>query len=110
MPHFSVPTSDPALKESSIVSIEHFAEKLNRLKEIRDRLGKQNAFDVAIGAPFRPKTTTRSDAEKFVENARQLEAHGVTWIWTPLLAPSRAAFLENVAWFGEEIIAAFKEN
>jgi probable F420-dependent oxidoreductase len=107
MPYFSVPTNDPTVKASSIVSMEHFAEKLERLKELRDKQGRQSPFDVAVGSPVRPKATTRSEAEKFVETARQLAAHGATWMWTPLQSPSRAAFLESVAWFGEEVIAQF---
>jgi probable F420-dependent oxidoreductase len=108
MPYFTVPTNDPTVRQSSIVSVEHFAEKLNRLKQLRDSLGKHHPFDVAVGSPFRPKTPTRSDAEQLIEIALRLQAHGVSWMWTPLPSPSRAAFLENVAWFGEEIVAAFK--
>jgi hypothetical protein len=107
MPYFSLPTNDPTVKQSSIVSMDQFTEKLDRMQELRSRLGRQGPFEVAVGSPFRPKTSTRVDADRFLEGARELEARGATWTWTKLVAPSRAAFLENVAWFGEEIIARF---
>ena len=108
IPHFSVPTNDPVVMQSSMVSFEDFAKKINWLKEARGRMGRSDAFDIAPGSLFRPKTTTRSDAEQFLEGVRNVEACGANWIWTPLPAPSRAAYLENVAWFGEEVITAFK--
>jgi probable F420-dependent oxidoreductase len=107
MPYFSVPTNDPTVRQSSIVSMDDFSEKLERLRRLRERAGKTSTFDVAVGSPFRPKSKTRSDAERFLAGARELESRGATWMWTPLVAPSRAGFLENVAWFGEEIISKF---
>jgi probable F420-dependent oxidoreductase len=108
MPHFIVPTNDPTVKRSSIVSLAHFAEKAKQLRELRDKLGKSAAFDFAVRPPFRFQTTTRSDADQFLQEVSELESYGVNWIWTRVPAPSRAAYLENVAWFGEEIIASFK--
>jgi probable F420-dependent oxidoreductase len=107
MPYFSLPTNDPTVRQSSIVSMDHFTEKLERLQELRARLGRRGTFEVAVGSPFRPKAPTRVDADRFLDGARELAARGATWMWTPLLAPSRAAFLENVAWFGEDIISRF---
>jgi probable F420-dependent oxidoreductase len=108
IPYFTVPTNDPVVMQSSVVSMQQFAEKIARIQESRDKLGISTPFDIAPGSPFRPKTTTRSDAEQFLDAARQVASRGANWIWTPLPAPSRAGFLENVAWFGEEVIAAFE--
>jgi probable F420-dependent oxidoreductase len=105
IPHFSVPTNDPVVMRSAMASMEQFTEKLDRIQQTRAKLGKSGAFDVAPGAPFRPKTTTPSDAGRFVEQTHEIESRGATWIWTTLPAPSRAAFLDNVAWYGEEIVA-----
>jgi alkanesulfonate monooxygenase SsuD/methylene tetrahydromethanopterin reductase-like flavin-dependent oxidoreductase (luciferase family) len=105
MPHFSVPTNDPVVKQSSVVSMEHLAEKLRRLHELRAEQGRTGQFDIAVGSPFKPRTATSADAQKFIEGAQELASHGITWMWTSLPAPSRSAFLENVAWFGEEVIA-----
>jgi probable F420-dependent oxidoreductase len=106
IPYFSVPTNDPDVARSSVVSMDQFRAKIAHVQEVRATLGKSGPFDIAPGAPFRPKTTTRSDAERFIETVRELESCGANWIWTPLPAPSRAGYLESLAWFGEEVIAA----
>jgi hypothetical protein len=72
---------------SSVVSMAHFVEKATQLRELRDKLGKSTPLDIAV---------------------RLLQSYGVNWIWTRVSAPSKAAHLENVAWFGEEIIASFR--
>lgn len=107
LPFFSVPTNDPAVKASAVVSMEHFSEKVARLKALREELGKSDPFDIAVGPPFRVQGATRADAERFLEQAHELADRGASWIWTRVPSPSRAAYLENVAWFGEEIISSF---
>jgi probable F420-dependent oxidoreductase len=108
MPHFSVPTNNPITKASSIETVDDFAKKLDRVMEIRAKLQKSSPFEVSVGAPSRPATMNRQDADKFLEVCRQLKARGATSIWTPLPAPSRAGYIEWVGWFAEEIIAKFK--
>jgi probable F420-dependent oxidoreductase len=110
IPHFSVPTNDPVVMQSSMVSMEDFARRVDQLQQMRAKFNRTGSFDIAPGSLFRPKSTSRSDAEQFIEVARKLEALGATWIWTPLPAPSRAAYLENVAWYGEEVIAAYRRG
>lgn len=107
IPYFSVPTNDPVVMSSSLVSLDHFAEKIARIRELRERFGQHGPFDIAPGSPFRPVTTTASDAERFIEAAKNVEERGANWIWTPLPASSRAEFIDKVAWFGEEVISAY---
>jgi probable F420-dependent oxidoreductase len=108
MPHFSHPTNDPVVKASSVVSMEHFGEKVARLKEMRVKFGKAPDCALAVGAPVRPKTTTPKDVDIFLENTRKLQSYGVNYQWTTLPAASETQYLEAVAWFGEEIISKFK--
>ena len=107
IPYFSVPTNDPTVAASSITSYEQYAGMIARIHEMRAELGKTGPFSISTGSPFRPKTTTPEDAERLLECAHQLHLHGATSMWTPLPAPSRAAFIENVAWYGEEVVAKF---
>jgi Luciferase-like monooxygenase len=109
-PYFGDHASALSTKHSALGSIRQFGEKMMRLKEMRDEMGRSNAFDVAVGSPFRPQSTSRSDTDRFIETARQLGSLGANWVWLPLPAPSRAAYLEMVAWFGEEIIATFDQH
>jgi probable F420-dependent oxidoreductase len=104
MPHFSHATNDPIVKASSVVSMEHFGEKVARLKELRAKMGKTPECDLSVGAPYRPKTTTQKDVDIFLENTVKLQSYGVNYQWTTLPAASESQFLEAVAWFGEEVI------
>jgi probable F420-dependent oxidoreductase len=108
IPHFVGPTEDPIVRRSSVVSMDHFAEKIDRLKELRASLGRTGPFDIAPGSPFRPKSTTAADAERLLQDAHDVAARGATWMWTTLPAPSVAGYLESIAWYGEEVIARFR--
>jgi probable F420-dependent oxidoreductase len=110
IPYFSVPTNDPVVMRSSLVSMKQFANRIEELKAGRERLGRTGAFDIAPGSPFRPKTTQSRDAAQLLEAARQVESCGANWIWTPLPAPSLAAFLDNLAWFGSEVISVYGQS
>jgi probable F420-dependent oxidoreductase len=105
IPYFSVPTNDPVVMRSSLVSMTQFATRIGELKAMREKLGRTGPFDIAPGSPFRPKSTHPTDAEQLRDAARQVKSCGANWIWTPLPAPSRASFIENLAWFGGEVIA-----
>jgi probable F420-dependent oxidoreductase len=106
-PYFSTHASGLDAQHASMESMEQFVEKLARVRQLREQYGLSGDFDIAVGSPFRPKGTTRAEADQFIETGRKLQANGATWIWLPLSAPSRAAYLEKVAWFGEDIIARF---
>ena len=110
IPYFSVPTNDPTVAASSITSYEQYAERIAKLRDLRAHFGQTGPFDISTGSPFRPKTTTRDDADRLIECAHKVAAHGATSMWTPLPAPSRAAFIENVAWYGEEVIARYAKE
>lgn len=106
-PYFTVPTNDPEVMRSAVVSFDHFSQKARRLKEMREELGRAGPFDLAVAPPFRPKETTRAAADRFVEEVERLAQDGVSWIWTSLPAPSLEAYLDFARWFGEDIIARF---
>jgi probable F420-dependent oxidoreductase len=108
LPHFVGPTQDEVVRRSSVVSMDHFSEKIARLKELRAELGRTGPFDIAPGSPFRPKSTTPADAEKLLGEAHELAERGTTFMWTTLPAPSVEGFKESLAWYGQEIIGKFK--
>ena len=105
VPYFLMPTNDPTIRKSAVVSMDHFGEKVARLHELRDGMGRTAPFDLSVCPPFRPQTPTAENARRFLDEVAELEAHGVNWIWASLPAPSLEAYLDMVAWFGSEIIA-----
>jgi probable F420-dependent oxidoreductase len=106
-PYFSDHASNMDSSQSALGSMEQLSAKVQRIQQLREQMGESGPFDIAVGSPFRPASTSRSDTEQFIETARKLQSHGANWIWLPLPAPSRAAYLETVAWFGEEIVSTF---
>ena len=110
LPYFTVPTSDPIVLRSAVVSMEHFGEKVRRLRELREMHGRQGPFDLVVAPPSRPREATRAHAQQFLEEVHALKAFGVNWIWTSLAAPDLETYLERVQWFGEEVIAEYRKS
>lgn len=110
VPYFSVPSNDPVVKKSAVVSMDHFGEKVRRLHALREEYGRSGAFDLSVAPPFRPQEASPANARRFLEEVAELESHGVNWIWTSLPGPSLDAYLDMVSWFGEEIISQFNKS
>jgi len=106
-PYFTVPTNDPEVMKSAVVSLDHFSQKAKRLSELREEFGRTGPFDLAVAPPFRPKDARHDSAERFIEEVEYLAQDGVNWIWTSLPAPSLEGYLDFVRWFGEEVVAKF---
>lgn len=106
-PFFSVPTNDPDVMRSSVVSLEHFGEKIARLRSLRSKMGRSGPFDISVAPSFRPAEANASNAERFLEEVSQLEEQGANWIWTSLPSSTLEKYLELVEWFGKDIIAKY---
>ena len=95
---------------ASIESIDDLAAGIRELRALADERGRREALDVN----FVPFGTSMGgaipDADAFCEQLQKLEANGVTWISMGLPSPSRAAYCENAARFGAEIIARLRRR
>jgi probable F420-dependent oxidoreductase len=109
VPYFVVPTNSPDVRRSAVVDMEHFGEKLGKLRARREELGRTGPFDLAVAPPFRPKEANRANAGKFLGEVAQLAEHGVNWIWTSIPAPSLEAYCDMVRWFGEDVVRAWEK-
>lgn len=110
VPYFTVPTNSPDVRRSAVVDMDHFGEKLARLSERREELGRTGPFDLSVAPPFRPKEASSANARRFLGEVEQLAGHGVNWIWTSLPAPSLEEYLDFVRWFGEEVVQAWEKT
>lgn len=110
VPYFSVPTNDPVVRKSAVVSMAHFGEKAARLASLREEQGRTGHFDIAVAPPFRPKEASEANARRFLDEVHQLVEYGATWIWTSLAAASFEAYLDIVTWFGEDIVACYAKR
>jgi probable F420-dependent oxidoreductase len=107
-PFFAAPTMTAANQESGIHTVEQLGENITQLIEMRAELGRIGPFDVAIGSRAKLDFKTRETADKYIESVHELAAVGVTWVMIEAPHPSRQAYVENVQWFGEEVIARLK--
>jgi hypothetical protein len=105
-----VPTNDPTVRRSAVVSIEHFAQKAARLRDLRAKLGRTGPFDMAVAPAFRPRQPDRASADQFLDEVHQLADLGVNWIWTSFPGVGTAGYTDLVAWFGQEVIARFHKE
>ncbi len=104
-PFFAAPTMTAANQESGIHSVEQLGEEIKRVHEMRATAGRTGPYDVAIGARAKLVCGSSESADKYCDAVRDIAAAGVTWAMVELPHPSRAAWLENVQWFGENVIA-----
>lgn len=104
-PFFAAPTMTKANQESGIHSVAQLGENIDKLQQMRAKLGRTGLFDVAIGARAGLDYKSRQSADKYLVAVAELAEVGVTWVMIDPPHPSRERYIENVQWFGEEIIS-----
>jgi len=104
-PFFAAPTMTKANQESGIHSVAQLGENIVKLQEMRAALGKTSTFDIAIGAQAKLDYTSRASADQYLDAVNELAEVGVTWVMVEPPHPSRQGFIDNVQWFGDEVIA-----
>ena len=102
-PVFAAPGMSELNRASGIQSVAHLGEKLARLQDLRAKFGRTGPFDVAIGPQARLRYHKPGGAAEYLDALGQLAEVGVTWAMVEPPHPSREAYLDNVAWFAEEV-------
>lgn len=104
-PFYSAPNQSASNRANAVTSIEQFAEKIDRVKELRAKLGKTTPFDFSIGPRARLDFGKTGGGDAFLEELRDLAAVGMTWASLDLPHRSRQEYIENIQWLGEEVVA-----
>lgn len=104
-PFFAGPTMSQLNRDTGIHSVEELAGKIEMLQTLRHELGKEGSLDIAIGPRTRLHYGKVGGGEGFLEEIRALAEIGVTWAMVDPPRASRQNYIENVQWFGEEVIA-----
>ena len=107
-PFFAAPTMTAANQESGIHTVEQLGENIKRVHDMRATHGLTGPFDVAIGSKTKLKIGDKDSAAQYVDSVIELGEVGVTWTMIELPHPSRAGFIENVQWVGEEVVAKLR--
>jgi probable F420-dependent oxidoreductase len=107
-PFFAAPTMSALNRDTGIHTVEQLGGKIAMLHDRRAAAGKSGPFDIAIGPKARLGYLKPGGADAYLEAVHELAAVGVTWAMAEPPHKSRAQYLENVQWFGEEVIARLK--
>jgi probable F420-dependent oxidoreductase len=102
-PMFASEEMGKRARTDAITSHEDLKVKIDLLRGHLSRVGRSRAYDVCIGPRTPIKACSRDEAQRVIEELGQLARLGVSWTYMGLPHPTRAAFLENVQWFGEEV-------
>ncbi len=103
-PFFGAPTMTKLNQDSSIQSVEQLAEMIGRLRQLRAAQNKTDPFDFVIGPRTRIASSRPEQVEPYLGEVEALATAGITWCMVDLPHKSRAQYVENVQWFGEEIV------
>jgi hypothetical protein len=96
--------SNANLTADAVTSVQDLKQKITYVKELRTGLGITTPFDVCIAVPVALDKCSPAQARAYRGAAEELSEVGVTWATALLPHPSRAAFLDNLRWFDEEIM------
>ncbi len=107
-PFFAAPTMTAANQESGIHSVEQLGERIAGLLDVRAARGKRGPFDIVIGPRMSLTFGQRESAERYFEALAELAEVGVNWAMVDPPYACRQAYLENVQWFGEEVVAKLR--
>jgi len=98
-------------RTAAIESAEELAARIRELRDLAREAGRDAPLDVNF-VPFDLGMNQKAlpDADAFCEQATRLEEIGVTWLSVGVPGASRAAYCENAARFGAEVIARLRRG
>lgn len=103
-PFFAAGALSKTTRTADIGNIEELKAKIEILRGHLNRVGRTRPFDICIGPQAGLKDLTAAEADRWVNDAGELARLGATWTPCSVPHPSRQAFLDNVQWFGEEVV------
>lgn len=104
-PFFAARGMSQANKDIAVTSVEDLKERLGRILEVREASGRTGTFDVAAGPPIRIDWKGKSSPQEYIDGIGELVEGGVTWISAEAPHRNRSQYIEDVLWYGEEVIA-----
>lgn len=104
-PFFADPRQSKVNQQAAIQSLDHLAVRIRQIDELRAGFGRTGAFDIEINPRRDLSFGTSTEVQEYVDEIAALADTGVTWVTVTPPHQSRAAYIENVQWFAEEIIS-----
>ena len=105
-PFFSIGRHSKLDQDTGIRSVDDLKNKIDFILGHRREQNRVGEFDVNIAFSSTDNFVNRSrdEADRFIDDLQRLKNAGATWVTLKLSHPNRAAYMENVHWFGEEVI------
>jgi probable F420-dependent oxidoreductase len=105
MPIYSQPEHFQRRKTPPIVTIADLAARIRYAKELAQEVGRTAPLEITFSVRAEHLGTPNFSRDKVLEEIGQLREAGVTYLHAGLPGATRAAQVEQMAQFGEEILA-----
>ena len=111
-PFFSIAHHSKLNQDTGIQSVDDLKNKIDFILDRRCRQNRTDEFDVniAFSSTDNFASRTREEADRFIEDLEQLTGAGATWVTLKLPHPTRAAYIEHVHWFSEEVMKRIQQH
>jgi probable F420-dependent oxidoreductase len=92
-------------RTEELSNMEQLRDKIQFASDLCAKMGRTAPLQICMAAfnNAMRQPDVRVDTPKLIDDYAALYDAGVTWTTVSLPAPSRAAFIEKVQWFGEEV-------
>lgn len=88
----------------AVESVEDLRARARQLDEMMQAAGRTDKADICINLPARIGTMDRAEADRAIEAVQACGDAGATWMFVGFPHPSRAAYLDHLQWFSEEVM------
>ena len=94
-------------RTEELSTLEQLRHKISFAHDLCAEIGRTAPLQICMSAFSNEtmKPNARVDTAKIIDEYAALGEAGVSWTTISVPSPSRAAFIENVQWFGEEVAA-----
>jgi len=94
-------------RTEELSNMEQLRHKIMYARELCEQVGRTAPLEICMSAfgHATMKPDARANTTKMIDDYAALAAAGVSWTTVSLPSPSRAAFIEHVQWFGEEVVS-----
>ena len=103
-PFFVSGSMSKGVRTDKIANLDDLKVKIDRLRDTREAAGRRGPFDICMAPQRGLGKCTREDADRWINDLGALAELGVTWSGCGGAHESRAAFMENLQWLGEEVL------
>ena len=104
-PFFAVSGMSKANRDIAVTSLQDLIERREQIEDVRQSEGRSGNFDISTGPPVKVGFQGKGDVQQYIDRVGEMGEAGVNWISAMVPHGSRAEYIENVQWYGEEVIA-----